>query len=169
MRAASRARSTRTTTPDLRPHPRRRRRADDARTTSALKQIEFVRLEPEKALAVLVGEDGSVENRVVAIPPDISASTLTEAGNYLNAHARGGTLAEARGEIERAREAARGEIDALAARLVDAGLASWAGAAERATATDRARPGQSDRRLARRARTSSASACCSPTSRPRPT
>src|SRR5580658_2192432 len=30
-----------------------------------LKHIEFVRLEPEKALAVLVGEDGSIENRVI--------------------------------------------------------------------------------------------------------
>ena len=57
----------------------------------------------------------------------MSASTLAEASNYLNAHVRGRTLAEARAEIERAREAARGELDALASRLVDAGLASWAG------------------------------------------
>jgi heat-inducible transcriptional repressor len=92
-----------------------------------LKHIEFVRLEPEKALAVLVGEDGSVENRVVATPAGMPASALSEASNYLNAHARGSTLAEARSQIERAREAARGELDALGARLVDAGLASWAG------------------------------------------
>jgi len=98
---------------------------DDVR----LSQIEFVRLEPQKALAVLVAEDGSVENRVLGIDPDFSASTLAEAANYLNAHARGKTLAQARAEIERAREAARGELDALAARLVDAGLASWAGGA----------------------------------------
>ena len=67
---------------------------DDVR----LRHIEFVRVEPEKALAVLVGEDGAVENRVVAIPAGISASALTEAGNYLNAHARGGTLAQAQGQ-----------------------------------------------------------------------
>jgi heat-inducible transcriptional repressor len=97
---------------------------DDVR----LRHIEFVRVEPEKALAVLVAEDGAVENRVVAIPAAISASALTEAANYLNAHARGGTLAEARVEIERARDAARHEIDELAAGLVDAGLAFWAGA-----------------------------------------
>jgi heat-inducible transcriptional repressor len=92
-----------------------------------LKHIEFVRLDPERALAVLVGEDGSVENRVVATPAGLPASALGEASNYLNAHARGATLAEARAEIEREREAARGELDALASRLVDAGLASWAG------------------------------------------
>jgi heat-inducible transcriptional repressor len=95
-----------------------------------VKHIEFVRLEPEKALAVLVGDDGSVENRVVATPAGMPASTLVEVGNYLNAHVRGRTLAEAREEIELAREAARGELDALAARLVDAGLASWAGVEE---------------------------------------
>jgi heat-inducible transcriptional repressor len=95
-----------------------------------IKHMEFVRLEPEKALAVLVGEDGSVENRVVATPAGMPASTLVEVSNYLNAHVRGRTLAEAREEIEQAREAARGELDALAARLVDAGLASWAGVEE---------------------------------------
>ena len=95
-----------------------------------LKHVEFVRLEPERALAVLVGEDGSVENRVVATPAGMPASTLAEAANYLNAQVRGRTLAEAREEVARAREAARGELDALAARLVDAGLASWAGAEE---------------------------------------
>ena len=99
---------------------------DDVR----MRHIEFVRVEAEKALVVLVGEDGAVENRVIAIPPGISASALTEASNYLNAHARGGTLAEARDKIESAREAARHEIDELASGLVDAGLAFWAGAAE---------------------------------------
>jgi heat-inducible transcriptional repressor len=93
-----------------------------------LKHIEFVRVEPEKALAVLVGEDGAVENRILAVPPGVSASALSEASNYLSAHARGGTLAEARAKIERARDQARHEIDELAAGLVDAGLAFWAGA-----------------------------------------
>ncbi|MGD0641077.1 MAG: heat-inducible transcriptional repressor HrcA [Roseiarcus sp.] len=95
-----------------------------------LKHIEFVRLEPDKALAVLVGDDGSVENRVVATPLGMPASTLVEVSNYFNAHASGRTLAEAREEIEQAREASRGELDALASRLVDAGLASWAGVEE---------------------------------------
>jgi heat-inducible transcriptional repressor len=98
--------------------------------TLRLKHIEFVRLDPRRALAVLVGDDGSIENRVVATPVGMLTSTLTEASNYLNAHVVGRTLAEARLEVERARETARGELDALASRLVDAGLASWAGAGE---------------------------------------
>lgn len=94
-----------------------------------LRQIEFVRLEPSKALAILVGDDGSVENRIVPIPPDLPASALIEAGNYLNARLRGRTLSELRAEIETSRHAAQAELDELTARLVDAGLALWAGPA----------------------------------------
>src|SRR6202451_2130910 len=86
-----------------------------------LKHIEFLRLEPQKALAVLGGGDGSIETRVVATPAGMPASTLIEASNYLNAHVLGRTLAEARADIEKARETARGELDALAPRPVGAG------------------------------------------------
>ncbi len=97
-----------------------------------LKHIEFVRLEPERALAVLVGEDGSVENRVVQIPQNLPASALIEASNFLNARIRGRTLADVRADIEAARGHAQAELNELTARLVDAGLASWAGLGETA-------------------------------------
>ena len=93
-----------------------------------LKQIDFVRLEPGRALAILVAEDGTVENRVVPVPRDLPASALIEAANYLNARISGRTLAEARAGIEVSRRAAQRELDELTARLVEAGLASWAGA-----------------------------------------
>ena len=92
-----------------------------------LKHVEFLRLDAERALAILVGEDGSVENRVLAIAPGLPPSALTEAGNYLNARIKGRTLAEARREIEAERQSARTELDTLTERLIDAGLASWAG------------------------------------------
>jgi heat-inducible transcriptional repressor len=92
-----------------------------------LKQIEFARLEPTRALCILVAEDGSVENRVLAIPADLPASALVSAANYLNARIRGRTLSAARRDIEQAQRAAQAELDALTARLVEAGLASWAG------------------------------------------
>ena len=94
-----------------------------------LKQVEFVRLEPEKALAILVSEDGSVENRVVPVPRDLPASALVEAGNYLNARLRGRTLAQVRDEVETSLNAAQAELDQLTARLVSVGLASWVGPA----------------------------------------
>ena len=34
-----------------------------------LKHVEFIRLEPTRALVVLVGEDGSVENRLIDLDP----------------------------------------------------------------------------------------------------
>ena len=95
-----------------------------------LKHIEFVRLEPERALAVLVSEDGSVENRLLNIPFGLPGSALVEATNFLNARIRGRTLTEVRSEIEMARGRAQAELDELTARLVDAGLASWAGIGE---------------------------------------
>ncbi len=63
----------------------------------SLKHVEFLRLEPEKALAILVAEDGSIENRVIATPAGLPASALVEAGNYLNARIRGRTLSEVTG------------------------------------------------------------------------
>jgi heat-inducible transcriptional repressor len=93
----------------------------------SIKHIEFVPLEPGRALAVLVGGDGSVENRLVALPPGLPPSALVEASNFLNAQMRGRTLGEARAAVETALAAAESELDALAARVVEAGLASWGG------------------------------------------
>jgi heat-inducible transcriptional repressor len=98
-----------------------------AKSNSRLKHIEFVRLEPERALVVLVSEDGQVENRLIAIPPGLPADSLTEASNFLNAHVRGRTLAGAKLELERAITAARAELDEVTQRVVAEGLASWSG------------------------------------------
>jgi heat-inducible transcriptional repressor len=98
-----------------------------AKSNVRLKHIEFVRLEPERALVVLVSEDGQVENRVLPVPLGLPTSALTEATNFLNARIRGRTLAEARAELEKALESARSELDELTQRLVAAGLASWSG------------------------------------------
>ena len=99
-----------------------------SKTDARLKHVEFVRLEAARALAILVSEDGSIENRVVATPPGMPASALVEASNFLNARIRGRTLSEVTAEIEAARRAARQELDDIAARLVEAGLVSWSGA-----------------------------------------
>jgi len=90
-----------------------------------LKQLSFVPLSTTRALAVLVGSDGSVENRVVSLDADTSAAALTEVSNFINARLSGLTLADAearlRAEIRDRKEA----IDAAAAELVASGLAAW--------------------------------------------
>lgn len=98
-----------------------------SKTNARLKHIEFVRIEPRRALVVLVAEDGQVENRIVAIPQGLPPSALTEASNFLNARIRGMTLAEARGQIEKSLAEAAAELDTLTQGLVEAGLASWSG------------------------------------------
>ena len=97
------------------------------KTNVRLKHIEFVRLEPERALVVLVAEDGQVENRVLDLPAGLPTSALTEASNFLNARVRGKTLAEAKTELEGALAASKAELDALTQKIVSVGLASWSG------------------------------------------
>jgi heat-inducible transcriptional repressor len=98
-----------------------------AKANPRLKHIEFVRLEPERALAILVGEDGQVENRVLHTPVGLPTSALTEAGNFLNARIRGHTLDEVKAEIERTLKEGEAELDQLTTRVVADGLASWSG------------------------------------------
>jgi heat-inducible transcriptional repressor len=92
-----------------------------------LKQVEFVSLGERRALAVLVGEEGDVENRIVALPDGLPLSSLREATNYLNARIGGLTLAEARARIEKEIEERRAQLDALTASIVTEGLATWSG------------------------------------------
>jgi heat-inducible transcriptional repressor len=98
-----------------------------AKSNVRLKHVEFVRLEPERALVVLVTEDGQVENRVLPLPVGLPTSALNEATNFLNAHIAGRTLAEARAEAERVLEARQAELDELTQKIVAAGVASWSG------------------------------------------
>lgn len=88
-----------------------------------LKHIEFVRLDPARALVVLVGEDGNVENRLLDLPPGLPSSALIEASNFLNARIQGLTLGELRAQIEENRAHMEQEVDTLVSALIDAGLA----------------------------------------------
>ncbi|SDX08197.1 heat-inducible transcription repressor HrcA [Albimonas donghaensis] len=98
-----------------------------------IKHLEFVSLPDGAALVVLVTEDGGVENRVITPPPGVTPSAMREAANFLNAMLRGRTLSDAARAVEREIAARRQELDALAASLVDQGLAVWTGdAASRA-------------------------------------
>jgi heat-inducible transcriptional repressor len=98
-----------------------------AKSNVRLKHIEFVRLDLERALVVLVSEDRQVENRIITVPTGLPASALTEASNFLNTHVRGHTLDEAKTALEKALAAGQAELDQLTQRIVAAGFASWSG------------------------------------------
>lgn len=95
-----------------------------------LRHVEFVRLGPTKALAILVGEHDEVENRIVELPAGTTSSQLTEAANFLNAHLSGHTLAEIRNQTEEIRKAIKADLDSLSQDLVERGLAVWSGTSE---------------------------------------
>jgi heat-inducible transcriptional repressor len=92
-----------------------------------LKHIEFLHLGPGRALVVLVTEDGQVENRIIDVPMGLPSSSLIEASNFLASRLVGRTLAEARAAVLTEMEQHRAELDALTSRVVEAGLATWAG------------------------------------------
>ena len=94
---------------------------------AGVKHVEFVALGGGQALAVMVFEDGVVENRLMQLAAGVTPSALQEAGNFLNARLRGKTLAEAGQDIHLELEDARRQLDAAAARLVQEGLAVWGG------------------------------------------
>ncbi len=104
-----------------------------------LRHIEFVSLTSDRVLVIMVSEDGSVENRVMESEPGWTPSALNEATNFLNARIRGRTLNELRTEIVAEHERHRAELDELSRRVVDAGLATWAGHDERTTLIVRGR------------------------------
>jgi len=95
------------------------------RAEPVLRQFSFLPLSPERAVAVLVGDDGTVENRVVDLPPGITATALGEAGNYINARLAGLTLAEAHVRMADEIDDGRAALDEMSTELVRHGLAVW--------------------------------------------
>ncbi|HXQ14184.1 MAG TPA: heat-inducible transcriptional repressor HrcA [Caulobacteraceae bacterium] len=97
---------------------------------AGVKHVEFVALGADQALAIMVFDDGQVENRLMHRPAGVTPSAMVEASNFLNARMRGRTLAESRLEVGSELERARRELDAVSARLVEDGLAAWSGGGE---------------------------------------
>lgn len=90
-----------------------------------LAQFSLVDLGQGRALAVLVGEDGGVENRVIEIDGAFSPGALDRASNYITARLSGRTLAEAAQAMRAEISAGRSQLDDVSRDLVERGLAVW--------------------------------------------
>lgn len=90
-----------------------------------LRQLSLVPLSPIRALAVLVGADGSVENRVVSLDSGTSPEALSEVANFVSSRLAGLTLAEAESRLRQEIRDRKEAIDIAAAELVASGLAAW--------------------------------------------
>ncbi len=96
------------------------------KTEAPIKHIEFVSLSPDKALVVLVMADGQVENRIFTPPLGQTPSAMREAANFLNAVLAGHTVSDLKSVVETEIGLRRQELDSLAAKLIEAGVAVWA-------------------------------------------
>jgi heat-inducible transcriptional repressor len=90
-----------------------------------LVQMTLVPLSPGKALAVLVGDDGHIENRLMNLPPGTTVSMLEEATNYITARLIGRSLAEAERVMRAELASGRSALDEASRNLVESGLAVW--------------------------------------------
>ena len=89
-----------------------------------LAQITLVPLGQGKALAVLVGEDGGIENRVIEAG-DTPVNVLEQVSNYITARLAGRTLAEATALMRKEIAEGRSALDTASQDLVERGLAVW--------------------------------------------
>ncbi|WP_374528697.1 heat-inducible transcriptional repressor HrcA [Novosphingobium sp.] len=95
------------------------------RREQRLAQLQLVPLSPTRVLAVMVGVDGGVENRVVDLPLGVAPGTLEQASNYISAHLAGRSLSEAVRAIRAEIATGRTALDAAGCDLVERGLAVW--------------------------------------------
>ena len=90
-----------------------------------LSQVSLTALDANRVLAVLVGEDGHVENRILALPAESLATSLEQASNFLTTKAQGRTLAEAAKLVEQEIASGRSALDEASRDLVARGIATW--------------------------------------------
>lgn len=90
-----------------------------------LRQMSFVRLSDNQVLAVLVGYDGSIENRVLQMDRRVTDGMLVQAGNFISARLSGKSLAQALAALEAEILSERAALDDASSDLVRRGLALW--------------------------------------------
>ncbi|MBZ6379659.1 heat-inducible transcriptional repressor HrcA [Pacificimonas flava] len=95
------------------------------RGDARLRQVAFTRLSDRRALMVLIGADGSVENRIVESEEALSDAALAEATNYANERLSGLTLKEGVERLEQEIRSGRAALQKAASGLVETGLAVW--------------------------------------------
>lgn len=85
----------------------------------ALRQVEFLPLNDNRVLAILVTNDKEVENRVIKTNRTYSASELTQAANYLTSAFAGSDIDAVKARLVREMAAAQEEMNQLMALVVE--------------------------------------------------
>lgn len=100
------------------------------KTEAPLRQIEFLHLGAGQVLVILINEDGLVENRFIEIPADLPSDILGQATRFLQSRLVGKNLSEAKNLVVEELKRDRADLDALTKKVVEAGIAVWAGGEE---------------------------------------
>ena len=85
----------------------------------ALRHIDFVALDPERVLVILVFTDNEVQNRIVHTRRAYSPAELEQTANYLNQHFTGLPLPDIRERLAAELREARNQMDQLLALAVE--------------------------------------------------
>ena len=85
----------------------------------AFRHIDFVPLDAQRVLAILVFADNDVQNRIIQTRRPFEAGELERVANYLNHHFAGRPLADIRSTLVRELKAARSEMEVLLANTVE--------------------------------------------------
>ncbi|MBF6025503.1 heat-inducible transcriptional repressor HrcA [Lysobacter niastensis] len=85
----------------------------------AFRRIDFVPLDTQRVLAILVFADNDVQNRILQVRRPYEASELERVANYLNAHFAGRTLADIRATLLHDLRSAQSEMQRLLTQSVE--------------------------------------------------
>ena len=85
----------------------------------AFRRIDFVPLDGQRVLAILVFVDNDVQNRILQTRRAYDAGELERVANYLNANFAGRTVADIRATLLRDLKSAQAEMATLLAQSVD--------------------------------------------------
>jgi len=91
------------------------------RSTSRIRQVEFLNLTEKRILLIIVTTDGDVQNRVLNTERAHSAAELVTAANYLNHHFAGMDFEQIRHRVKEDLLKLRGDLQGLMAAALAAG------------------------------------------------
>ena len=91
----------------------------------SVNHIEFVPIQDNRILVILVFSNGHVENRIIAFPAGLPAHIMTQASNYMNSQYKGKSVSEIITLVEQDKQMCRAELDSLTSDLIERGVAIW--------------------------------------------
>lgn len=97
----------------------------------AFRHIDFVPLDANRLLVILVFTDNEVQNRIVATRRPYTPSELEQTANYLNTHFAGRPLGEIRAELVRELRETRSAMERVLSVAVDVAETAFASPAEK--------------------------------------